>query len=204
MFVLLVRLIASVAKLVGPGGTRGLLAESLAIKHQLLILNRSRQRVPNLTPWHRVLLGLWSLLIRPGRIGKIAVVVSTASFFKFHEALEKRKYRRLFSGHAKRKPGPKGPSQALIDAIVEMKQRNPRYGCPRISQQLAKTFGIEIDKDVVRRVLAKYYGPVLGGGGGGPSWLTLIGHMTDSLWSVDLFRCESILLKTHWVMVVMD
>ncbi len=28
--------------------------------------------------------------------------------------------------------------------------------------------------------------------------------MKDSLWSVDFFRCESILLKTHWVMVVMD
>lgn len=28
--------------------------------------------------------------------------------------------------------------------------------------------------------------------------------MKDSLWSVDLFRSESILLKTHWVMVLMD
>jgi putative transposase len=41
------------------------------------------------------------------------------------------------------------------------------------------------------------------------SWLTTIGHAKDSLWSVDLFRCESIgpasrLLKSQWVMVVMD
>jgi hypothetical protein len=28
--------------------------------------------------------------------------------------------------------------------------------------------------------------------------------MKDSLRSVDLFRCESILLRSHWVMVVMD
>ncbi len=28
--------------------------------------------------------------------------------------------------------------------------------------------------------------------------------MKDSLWSVDLFFCESITLKTHWVLVVMD
>ena len=26
----------------------------------------------------------------------------------------------------------------------------------------------------------------------------------DSLWSMDMFRCESILLRSHWVMVVMD
>jgi transposase InsO family protein len=37
-----------------------------------------------------------------------------------------------------------------------------------------------------------------------PSWLTFIGQVHDGLWSVDLFRCESILLKSHWVMVVMD
>src|SRR5215475_8699983 len=40
--------------------------------------------------------------------------------------------------------------------------------------------------------------------GGGPSWLTVLGHMKDSLWSIDLMRCESVTLRTHWVLVVMD
>ncbi len=31
-----------------------------------------------------------------------------------------------------------------------------------------------------------------------------MGHTKDSLWSIDFFRCESILLNTHWVLVVMD
>ncbi|MCP3867572.1 MAG: transposase family protein, partial [Gammaproteobacteria bacterium] len=75
------------------------------------------------------------------------------------------------------------------------------YGCPKIAEQISKLFGIEIDKDIVRRVLAKHYHPDIDGG---PSWLTFIGHMKDSLWSVDLFRCESILHKTHWVLAVMD
>jgi transposase InsO family protein len=138
----------------------------------------------------------------PDRIRKAAAALSPVTLFKFHEALKKRKHRLLFSGQRKGKPGPKGPSRALIDAIVETKRRNPRYGCRRIAQQIAKAFGVEIDKDVVRRVLAKYHRPTPGGGG--PSWLTFIGHMRDSLWSIDLFRCESITLKTHWVLVVMD
>ncbi|HUF72444.1 MAG TPA: integrase core domain-containing protein [Gammaproteobacteria bacterium] len=83
-----------------------------------------------------------------------------------------------------------------------MKRRNPRFGCPRIAQQLSYIFGIEIDKDVVRRVLAKRYRP--DPRSGGPSWLTLLAHTRDSLWSADLFRCESLILKSHWVMVVMD
>jgi putative transposase len=59
-----------------------------------------------------------------------------------------------------------------------------------------------LPKDVVRRVLANHHHPELNTGG--PSWLTIIGHMKDSLWSVDLFRCESTVLQTYWVLVVMD
>ena len=83
-----------------------------------------------------------------------------------------------------------------------MKRRNPRWGCPRIAQQIGLAFDIQIDKDVVRRVLATHYRP--GPGGSGPSWLTFLGHTKDSLWSMDLFRCESALLRSHWVLVVMD
>jgi hypothetical protein len=46
---------------------------------------------------------------------------------------------------------------------------------------------------VVRRVLAKHYRPIGGYRGDGPSCLTVIGHAKDSLGSIDLFRCESIL-----------
>ena len=31
--------------------------------------------------------------------------------------------------------------------------------------------------------------------------MTFIGHTKDSLWSIDLFRCKSVLLKSHWVLV---
>jgi hypothetical protein len=118
-------------------------------------------------------------------------------------ALVDRKYRRLFSSrYRRRKPGPKGPSAALIAAIVEMKRRNPRFGCVRIAQKISHAFGIEIDKDVVRRVLAKHYRPG-DSATDGLSWLTFIGHVKDSLWRVDLFRCETMLLRSHWVLVAM-
>src|ERR1700740_1696928 len=34
--------------------------------------------------------------------------------------------------------------------------------------------------------------------------VTLIAHAKDSVWCVDLFRVESILMRSHWVMLVMD
>jgi len=73
----------------------------------------------------------------------------------------------------------------------------------RIAQQISHAFGLDIDKDVVRRVLAKHYRPG-DSGTNGPSWLTFIAQAKDSLWSVELFGCESILLRSHWVMLVMD
>ena len=115
-----------------------------------------------------------------------------------------RKYRLLFSSSGSaRKPGPKGPSAELIAAIVELKNRNPRFGYLRIAQQITFAFGIEVDKDAVRRVLARHWRPEHSGPVG-PSWLAFLAQAKDSLWSVDLFRCESILLRSHWAMLVMD
>jgi len=34
--------------------------------------------------------------------------------------------------------------------------------------------------------------------------LSFIGHTAESLWSVDLFRCESIVVRSYWELVVMD
>lgn len=126
-----------------------------------------------------------------------------ATILKFHKALVKRKYHLLFSNKTPKKPGRKGPSDELVKLIIEMKTRNPSYGYLRIAMQIQVSFGINIDKGVVKRVLDKNYKPI-NPPDSGPSWLNFIGHMKDSLWSVDFFRVESITLKSHWVMVVMD
>ncbi|MFP6867899.1 MAG: helix-turn-helix domain-containing protein [Nitrospinota bacterium] len=201
LFVVFAHILATIAKLLRPGGAKALVSENLLLKQQLLVINRSRLRAPNLTPLDRLFFGFLATLLAPRRTTRSAITIKPSTILGFHQALKKRKFRLLYSSKKRSKPGPKGPSPELIQLILEMKHRNPRFGTPRIALEIARTFGIYIDKDVVRRVLAKHYRPEPGDG---PSWLTLIGHMKDSLWSVDLFRCESISLKTHWVLVVMD
>jgi hypothetical protein len=44
--VLFLHLLATAARLAGPGGARSVVAESVLVKHQLLILNRSRNGPP--------------------------------------------------------------------------------------------------------------------------------------------------------------
>ena len=202
IFLLLAHLLTTIAKLLGPGGARAIVADSLLTKQQLLIINRTRRRSPKLTALDRFLMGFCSLFLLHRHILRAAVIVRPSTLLKFHQLLKQRKYRLLYSSCGTCKPGPKGPSKELINAIIDIKRRNPTFGCPRIAQQINLAFGTNIDKDVVRRVLAAHY--PRDSGGDGPSWLTFLGHTKDSLWSVDLFRCESILLKSHWVLVVMD
>ena len=125
LVLLLIHLIVTLARLLGPGGVRSLVAESLLLRHQLLIVNRSRKRSPNLSAWDRILAGWMALLVRPTRLLRSAIVLKPSTLLAVHKAMRKQKYRMLFSTNRRRKPGPKGPSVELIHAVVEMKQRNP-------------------------------------------------------------------------------
>ena len=199
---LLVHVIVSLVRLLKPGGMKVVMAETMAIKQQLIVMNRGKSRSPKLTTSDRFLFGLLAFFIDEERLQKVAVIMRPATILSFQVALVKRKYSRLYSNKTDKKPGRKGQDEALVDLVIEMKARNPSFGYGRIAMQIFEAFGIEISRFAVGRILRKNENRVLPGGG--PSWLTFIGHMKDSLWSVDLFRCESIVLKSHWVMVVLD
>jgi hypothetical protein len=178
IFEIVAHLLATVVRVAVPGGVRAVIVESLLLKHQLLVLSRSRKRASRLTPWDRLLFGVSVFLISPKRLPKVAIGIRPSTLLRFHRALIQRKYRLLFTSAARRRPGPKGPSKELIAAILEMKRRNPRFGCPRIAQQIAHAFGVDIGKDVVRRILAQHFRRP--SGSDGPSWLTLIGDTADT------------------------
>jgi putative transposase len=157
----------------------------------------------NLRAADRIIAGLCALFMRRARVLRCAIVLKRSTLLHLHTVLRKRKYRMLFSPKRGRRLGAKGPNRELIDAVVAMKSRNPNWGCPRIAQQIALAFGIEIDKDVVRRILSLHYRPE--SDSGGPSWLTFLGPTQRTVCGVcDLFRCESATLRAHWVLVVMD
>ena len=79
LVVLLIHFLATLVRLLGPGGVRSIVAESLLLKHQLLLLNRSRQRSPNLCAWDRILAGLLALLVRPTRLLRSAIALKPST-----------------------------------------------------------------------------------------------------------------------------
>jgi hypothetical protein len=85
--ILVAHLIVTIVKIATPGGAHSVVAESLILKHQLLILNRSRKRAPKLGAVDRVLLGLGALLVSPRRLLKVTIAIRPATLLRFHRAL---------------------------------------------------------------------------------------------------------------------
>jgi len=149
VLILFVHLIVTAVRVMRPGGIRSAIAESVLLRHQLLVLNRPRKRAPDLRPIDRVVAGLCARLVRPARLLRSAIVLKPATILNFHRLLVKRKYRDLLSPKKKRaKPGPKGPSPKLVAAIVAIKRRNLRFGYQRLAEQMTVAFDIHLDKDV--------------------------------------------------------
>ena len=65
---LLGHLLMTLARLACLHGVRAVVAESFAVKHQLLIMKRSQLGAPNLTSWDWLMLGFWTFLVSPKRL----------------------------------------------------------------------------------------------------------------------------------------
>jgi hypothetical protein len=65
-------------------------ASVMLLKHQLLILNRSRQRAPNLFASDRILAGWLALWLRPTRLLRSAIVLKPSTLLGLHQAMCKR------------------------------------------------------------------------------------------------------------------
>ncbi len=57
LLLLFIHALTTFARLPGPGGMRSAMAESLLIKHQRLVINRSRHRAPVLSPVDQICMG---------------------------------------------------------------------------------------------------------------------------------------------------
>ena len=190
----------TVLSLLKTEGLRSVVAEMVLLRSQMIILKRKNPKIPKLTPWQRLVLGSTANFIARKRLKKIAIAVSPATILRFHKLLVKKKYSKLYSNKS-RSAGRPPKSKAMIDLVIKIKTNNPSFGCPRIAMIVQDRTGQDICEQTVRAIFLKYFHPTPGSG---PSWLSFIGNQLDSLWSIDLFRVESILLQTHWVLVCMD
>jgi hypothetical protein len=80
---LLLHLLTTLAKPLGPGDARSNVASNLLLKQQFLIINRSGGRAPNLTATDLLLFGFWSLFLGPRHMRKSAVIIKPSTLLRF-------------------------------------------------------------------------------------------------------------------------
>ena len=80
ILIVFVHLIVTVVRLIKPGGLRAVVAESVLTRHQILILNRSRKRAPNLRVSDRIIAGLCTLLMHPSHAPRMVKILDLFEF----------------------------------------------------------------------------------------------------------------------------
>jgi transposase InsO family protein len=164
--------------------------EILALRHQLVVLQRSVKR-PKLTAADRL---LWAWLSRVWADWRSAlVIVKPETVIAWH-----RKGFRLFwtwkvrCGQSGRPPVPKD----IRDLIRKMSRQNPLWGAPRIHGELLK-LGIDIGETSVSKYLVRHRKPP------SQTWRTFLENHVKTMVSIDFFTVPTIRFQVLYVFLVL-
>jgi putative transposase len=190
MFTLLVSLLFSVPACFR---TRAVLqAEILALRHQLLVLQRSNNG-------HRVrlratdrLLWVWLSSLWTGWRSAL-IIVKPETVIAWHRQ-GFRLYWRWKSRHGEGRPS---VSSEVRDLIRKMSLANPRWGAPRIHGELLK-LGIQISQTTVAKYMVWHRKPP------SQNWRTFLKNHMQTLVSADFFVVPTITFRLLFVFVILS
>jgi transposase InsO family protein len=169
---------------------RHLVLENLALRHQLLVLNRT-VKAPTLRNSDRLfwaaLSAMWS------RWTKVLVIVQPQTVVRWHQA----GFRLFWRWRSRRRSGRTPKDRELIDLIRRMWQANPTWRSPRIRAELAK-LGLQVSAATVRK-----YRPKDERGPPSQSWRAFLRNHTKQLIAVDFFTVPTVTFRVLFVFVVL-
>jgi len=156
-------------------------AEILALRHQLLVLERSDRS-------HKLRLGvadrvLWAWLSRLWSNWRSAlVIVKPETVIAWH----RRGFRLYWRWKSRHPQGRPSASKEVIELIRAMSMANPRWGAPRIHGELLK-LGFELAESTVAKYMVRHRKPP------SQTWRTFLANHAQSLVSSDFFVVPTVL-----------
>jgi hypothetical protein len=183
-------LVALVHKICTSCRTRvALEAESLALRHQLHVLKRSRRRQLRLTRADRV---LWVWLSRIWSGWRTArVLVKPATVVAWH----RRGFRLFWTWKSRRRLGRPNVPEELRSLIREMSDANPFWGAPRIHGELLK-LGIDVSQASVAKYMSRRRRPP------SPTWRTFLANHAAEIMAADFFIVPTVRYRLLFVLVI--
>jgi putative transposase len=167
-------------------------AEIIALRHQLVVLQRKRShRRIQLEEWDRI---LWVWLSRLWSGWQSAlVIVKPETVIAWH----RRGFKLYWTWKSRHSAGRPAVSPEIRFLIRKMSLANPRWGAPRIHGELVK-LGINLSETTIAKYMAKHRKPP------SQTWRTFLKNHMTSLVSADFFVVPTITFQLYFVFVILS
>jgi hypothetical protein len=190
MFTIIFSLFSSIRQ--GFRTRAALQAEILALRHELLVLQRStRSRKVHLTAADRLLWVWLSQLWSDWR--SAVVIVKPETVIAWH----RRGFRLYWSWKSRHAHGRPSVSREVIDLIRKMSMANPRWGAPRIHGELLK-LGFDLSESTVAKYMVRHRKPP------SQTWRTFLTNHAKTLVSSDFFVVPTVFFRVLFVFVILS
>src|SRR6266853_4931442 len=164
--------------------------EVLALRHQLIVLNR-QTRSPRLGRWDRC---LWVMLKRAWPGWKTPLMI-----FRPETVIgwQRAGFRTLWRWKSRRRRGRPAKDQELIQLIRRMWSVNPTWGSPRIRDELAK-LGLQASTATIRKYRPRSRSQP------SQSWRTFLQNHAGGIAAMDFFVVPTVTARLLYVLVVLN
>jgi transposase InsO family protein len=171
-------------------GRRNLVLENLALRHQLVVLNRTA----SVKRFHQGDRFFWAVLSRWWHGWKDAlVIVRPETVIRWHRTAFRAFWRRKSE---KGKPGRPTVSAEVRALIRRMCQENPLWGAPRIHGELTK-LSITITQATVSKYMVRQRKPP------SQTWRTFLKNHAPEIAAIDFFTVAAAGFRVLYVFVVL-
>jgi putative transposase len=165
-------------------------AEILALRHQLLVLQRSRRG-------HRLRLGWTDRVFWAGSPACAAIGDQLILKPETIIARHRKRFRLYWRWKSRHREGRPPISPELRNLIRQMSLANPRWGAPRIHGELLK-IGIEVPQATVAKYMIRHPKPP------SQTWRTFLKNHAKNLVAADFFVVPTIAFQLLFVFVILD
>jgi putative transposase len=164
--------------------------EIVALRHQLVVTNRSRRPRLRLTALDRV---LWAWLSHRWRGWRSALhAVQPATVLAWH----RHGFRLFWTWKSRHRTGRPAVSPDVRALIREMSTANPLWGAPRIHGELLK-LGISVSESTVAKYMRRYPRPP------SQTWRTFLTNHASQIMAADLFVVPTVTFRLLFVLVIL-